>query len=450
MMLKQSRKNMLVISDQDMLRAGNQLLFRAIEGYIHGGFDVVFLTHEKQDTNLANPRDLFGDLTRHLKVVRVTMESSLLRVGRKAKRIFLDPNAKRDNTTSEPVADFPPAPESIVDFLPAASNSGTYAKIYRSYFNRKLLNAAVYLNKIYRFDIICGYEGMVTPVARRIADRFRLPLFNRFQGTFLKKPLEDGTAKKLYPYHLKGTQVPADFYVMENDGTGGLEVLLKLGHPKERILFLLDGIRKDIYRPHLKKEEVYGPYQIPVNENTRIILTLSKLSQWKRHDRVIGAMPEILKSVPDAFLVIAHRGPLRQQLEAYARRLGVADRVVFTGPVPHEEVDRFLNTCDVYVNCNDWSNLSNTVLEALECGRPVVSIDDGSLDGIVTNGENGFLVSLDCIRTELPERIIRILKNDEMARSISAMARRFAEERLIDWEKRMSIEVARIRSLLGL
>lgn len=449
-MISPNRKRMLVISDQDMLRAGNQLLFRAIEGYIHGGFDVVFLTHEKQDSNLADPQELFGDLVRHLKVVRVSMQSLLLRVGREAKRILLDPSTKSVNTTSEPVADFPPAPETIVDFLLAASNKGLVQKIYRSFFNRRLRSAAIALHKTQPFDIVCGYEVMATPVARQVADTLRLPLFNRFQGTFLKKPLEDGTARKLYPYYLKGTQVPADLYVMENDGTGGLEVLLKLGHPKEKILFMLDGIRKDIYKPHVKKEKVYGPYEIPVDRNTRIILTLSKLSQWKRHDRIIGAMPEILKSVPDAFLVIAHRGPLRQQLEAYARRLGVADRVVFTGPVPHAEVYRFLNTCDVYVNCNDWSNLSNTVLEALECGRPVVSIDDGSLDGIVANGENGFLVSLDCIRTELPDRIIRILKNDEMARSISAMARRFAEERLIDWDKRMSIEVARIRSVLGL
>jgi|GEM_PF-1967178 len=448
-MISPDRKRMLVISDQDMLRAGNQLLFRAIEGYIRGGFDVVFLTHEKQETNLADLNDLFGDLMRHLKVVRVSMASSLLRIAGKAKSILFDSKTNEECVVSEPARDFPPAPDIIVDFLPAASNNGAANRIYRSYFNQRLRSAAMALHKRHPFDILCGYEVMATPVAQQVAHTLGLPLFNRFQGTFLKKPLQDGTAKKLYPYHLKGTQIPADLYVMENDGTGGMEVLLKLGHPKDRILFMLDGIRKDIYQPHLTKSEVYEPYSIPINKETRIILTLSKLSQWKRHDRIIGAMPQILKALPDTWLVIAHRGPLRDQLEEYAKRIGIGHRVVFSGPVPHQDVYRFLNTCDVYVNCNDWSNLSNTVLEALECGRPVVSMNDGSLDGIVTDGVNGFLVDLREIRAKLPPRILHILDNQELRGTLSSNARSFADKNLLSWNRRMEIEVSRVSELLA-
>jgi len=448
-MIPNKRKTMLVISDQDMLRAGNQLLFRAIEGYIHGGFDVVFLTHQKNDPNLADPDELFGNLAEHLKVVRVLLEFPLTRLLKIVKASIPTRRSKSEKTAPEPAALFPPPPEKIVDFLPATSNDGLLPRVYRAYFNRRLRDAAMGLSKTHRFDIICGYEVMAMPVARQVADRLQVPLFNRFQGTFLRKPLEDGTVETLYPFHLKGTLVPADMYVMENDGTGGLEVLTALGHPKDRILFMLDGVRKDIYRPGLNKAEVYRPYGIPINEKTRIILTLSKLSPWKRHDRIIGSMPKILKKLPDACLVIAHRGPLRTQLEKYACDLGVDHRVVFTGPVPHEQVYRFLNACDVYVNCNDWSNLSNTVLEALECGRPVVSINDGSLQGVVTDRENGLLVDIKEIRTKLPARIIQLLRKDDMRNGMSSVARRFAEQNLLSWEKRMEIEVGHIQELLA-
>lgn len=446
-MVSNQRKTILVISNQDMLRAGNQLLFRAIEGYIKGGFDVVFLTHIKHDPNLADERELFGELARHLRVVRVPFRPFLGGLTRQMKRLL----PTRTGTTPKPLATvpgFPPPPEHLLPFMAVDSWRIWLQRLSHWRFQQVMYRAALRLAEQQGLDLVCGYEVMATQVARRVADHLSVPLFNRYQGTFLRQALSEGTAERNYPLHLAGTKVPADLHVMENDGTGGLEVLLALGHPRERILFMLDGVRKDIYQPGLSREEVFGPYGIDVSTKTRIILTLSKLSPWKRHDRIIGAMPAILKQAPDTYLVIAHRGSMRHMLEQYARELGVADWVIFTGPVPHSQIYRLLNACDVYVNCNDHSNLSNTVLEALVCGKPVVSINDGSLDGIVTHAENGLLVDLPCVRTELPAQMITLLKNDDLRMGIGHRARMFAESNLLSWDERMMIEVERVRDLM--
>jgi len=296
--------------------------------------------------------------------------------------------------------------------------------------------------------IVYGFETMAMPTAQRIASCLGVPLCARFQGSFLKHALDEGTAEKVYPLHVKGTTVKADLCIMSNDGTKGEEVLLRLGHPPERILFLLDGVRKDIYRPEVAPAAVWAEYGILAKESTRIILTLSKLSPWKRLDRVIGAMPAILREVPDAYLVITHRGTLRTQLEQYANELGLANRVIFTGPIPNTQVYRLLNTCDLYMSCNDHSNLSNPVMEALVCGKPVVSIADGSLDGVITHGYNGALVSLSRIREDLPTEIAALLKDDAQRAEMGRNARRFAEANLLTWEERMAIETSRVEELL--
>jgi glycosyltransferase involved in cell wall biosynthesis len=84
----------------------------------------------------------------------------------------------------------------------------------------------------------------------------------------------------------------------------------------------------------------------------------------------------------------------------------------------------------------------------MECGRPVVSIDDGSLDGIVTSGENGVLVGLPDIADELPRQVVDLLSDDARRADMGRNARTFAEANLYSWEERMKIEVTRVEELL--
>ena len=440
-------KTMLVISDQDMLSAGNQVLARTIQGYLAAGFKVFFVTNRKDDDNLARKDEVLGALGQNLNIIRFPITFHELR------HKLIGPGWLTRLGVSKPANElatqFPPAPEEIVPFLARPDRATLLMSrlIYR-FFQYHAFQESMQIAASHKIDIVCGFEVMAAEVAHRVSRRLDVPQCTRYQGSFLKYALDSGIAQKWYPLHLRGTKVKADLYVMSNDGTKGDEVLLQLGHPKERILFLIDGVRKDIYRPDIDKSAVWSEYGIHLKEKTRIILTLSRLGIWKRHDRIIGAMPEILSEAPDTYLVIAHRGEMRPLLERYAQELGVADRVIFTGPVPHLQIYRLLNACDVYVNCNDHSNLSHTVLEALVCGKPVVSINDGSLDGIVTHRENGLLVDLPCIQSDLPAQITRLLSDDALRAGISCKARAFAERDLLSWDERMEIEVDRIRGLL--
>ena len=440
-----------MVSDQDVLRAGNQVLYQAIRGYAEAGFHVTFVTNQKEDANVATDEELFGPDADSVEIHRFPMTFHTLRqrlIGRGwlSRLRRLRGMLRR---SAETPASFPPLPEETLPFAGNFEETSAIASRFAArLFDRYAYKMCMEIAQMYPVDLVYGFEVMAIPVARKMATQLGVPLCIRFQGSFLKHALDDGTARQLYPFHLRGTEMEADLCIMSNDGTKGDEVLLRLGHPSQRILFLVDGVRKDIYQPETDRTTVWAEYGIPVNENTRTILTLSKLGAWKRHDRIIGAMPAILREMPDTYLVISHRGPMRPQLEQYARDLGVAHRVVFTGPVPHTQVYRLLNACDMYLNCSDHSNLSNPVMEALVCGKPVVSIDDGSLDGIVTHGENGVLAGLSHIKEEIPALIIALLKDDPGIAQMGKNARRFAESSLYSWEERMALEVQRVEELL--
>ena len=98
----------------------------------------------------------------------------------------------------------------------------------------------------------------------------------------------------------------------------------------------------------------------------------------------------MIAEAPDATLLIAGYGPLRERLEACAAELGVSSSVRFLGY--RKDVQRILSALDVFVLPSLWEGMSNAILEAMAAGKPVVATAvDGNLDQVI-DGETGLLV----------------------------------------------------------
>ena len=83
-----------------------------------------------------------------------------------------------------------------------------------------------------------------------------------------------------------------------------------------------------------------------------IIGFVKRLSPKYGPDVLVRAMQKIVRSCPDARLVMAGRGPLRHDLEKLSYDLGVKDRIDFLEFVPHDEVAELMRGLDVFVNCS--------------------------------------------------------------------------------------------------
>ena len=441
-MNRKTRPVILILSDQDFLYAGNQLLFQAVRGYIKGGFDVCFITDEKNDSNVASSKDLFGDESERCRIIRFNPPIGWFVNWIRKSGILARNKSATSSSQSYPDID------TILPFSSNLRHSPFLTSLRKLLFNWKIKKIALQIGRQKNIALVCGYEVGAAVVASKVAKMLGLPFFTRYQGTFLYPSLAAGDdASVEFPVHLKGTTVPADLVIMENDGTRGKEVLEMLGHKSERIRFWIDGINKKIRDTSLNRKEVYADHGILLNDNDKVILTLSKMNLWKRHDRIVRLMPEILKKVPNAHLVIGHRGEMRATLEKMVHDMCLEKHVHFTGAVSHDRAGQLLNTCHVYCNVNEHSNLSNPVLEALECGRPVVSLEDGSLNGIIESGRNGFLCPIKELSKKLPEIFADVLLHSDNWEQLSQNALEFAERNLYDWETRMQWEVDDLRKL---
>ena len=123
-----------------------------------------------------------------------------------------------------------------------------------------------------------------------------------------------------------------------------------------------------------------------------LVVSVGRLSRVKGWDLVLAAFARLLAERPGARLCFVGDGEDRARLEAAARDLGVAGRVSITGILPPAGVSLHVNAADVVVVGSRREGWSVAMLEALGCGKPLVTTDVSGASALVHAGRNGFVV----------------------------------------------------------
>jgi phosphatidyl-myo-inositol dimannoside synthase len=143
---------------------------------------------------------------------------------------------------------------------------------------------------------------------------------------------------------------------------------------------------------------------------TRVILTVSRISAseaYKGHDRIIAALPEILRRHDVVYLVVGD-GDGIPRLKALAAATGVAERVHFSGHVPATELAEYFALADVFVMPSTGEGFGIVFIEAAALDLPVIAGNrDGSVDALA-DGRVGRLIDPDD-RNQLVNAIVDAL-----------------------------------------
>ena len=170
-------------------------------------------------------------------------------------------------------------------------------------------------------------------------------------------------------------------------------VLALRGIPGNRVHVLPNTYDDTRFVVGERPEELVRRYQLEKDE--KVILTVARLDAeeaYKGYDRVLQALPELVRHCGRVRFLIAGKGNDRQRLEAIARDSGVADRVTFAGFVPDEELADHYRLADVFAMPSTGEGFGIVFLEAMGCGTPVLGGNlDGSVDAL-DQGRLGLLV----------------------------------------------------------
>jgi glycogen(starch) synthase len=157
-------------------------------------------------------------------------------------------------------------------------------------------------------------------------------------------------------------------------------------------------------------------------------------------------LPALLQRQPDVRVLLVGGGPQESALKAQAKALGVADKVVFTGRVPHSEVQRYYDLVDVLAYPRHSMRLTDLVtplkpLEAMAQGRVLVASDVGGHRELIRHGHTGWLFKAGDA-SALADSIEALLQRRAEWPALRAQGRRFVED-----ERNWTRSVARYRAV---
>ena len=161
-------------------------------------------------------------------------------------------------------------------------------------------------------------------------------------------------------------------------------------------------------------------------------------------DLLLDALPRLAARVPGVRLLLVGGGPQDEALRLQAERLGLADRIVFTGRVPHGEVQRYYDLIDVLAYPRRSMRLTELVtplkpLEAMAQGRLVVASDVGGHRELIRDGETGRLFRAGSAES-LADALHAMLGDEARGAAMRRAARHYVEQ-----ERNWAHSVARYR-----
>jgi len=159
------------------------------------------------------------------------------------------------------------------------------------------------------------------------------------------------------------------------------------------------------------------------------VISLRNLDPIYDVESLIRSVPWVLKEVPESKFLIAGKGSEEKRLRELAKSLGVSDNVKFVGFIPNKELPAYLNTVDVCVSTSlSDAGIAASTAEAMACGLAVIVTDVADNRKWVEDGVNGFVVPIKDPKS-LAEKIIYLLRNEDIRNQFGKINRKIIEER---------------------
>jgi 1,2-diacylglycerol 3-alpha-glucosyltransferase len=207
------------------------------------------------------------------------------------------------------------------------------------------------------------------------------------------------------------------------------------------------GVRRPIHvvpfgpdLTHYAAESVWTPRtELRIPADAPVFLYAGRIAEEKNLRFLMRAFEEIHRRMESAVMVWAGDGPLRSTLEEDAAQRGLADHVRFAGFLDRRRITDLYKEADGFLFASKTETQGLVLVEAMAGGTPAVAVRAMGVCDVVSDGENGYLVSEDA--GEFADRAVSMISDREELLRLQHSAREAAERMSLQNAVRRSIDI---------
>jgi PEP-CTERM/exosortase A-associated glycosyltransferase len=249
-----------------------------------------------------------------------------------------------------------------------------------------------------RFDFLHAHSPILNGLpALWTARRHRLPLVYEIRAPWEDAASDRGT-QTIPSLRYRTTRLLESSLMSRADAVvvisrGLLDDAVRRGVPPSRLFHVPNGVDTAAFRPAPADEALVQRHRLAGGV---VFGFIGSIVRYEGLDVLLRAFAQGIAREPHARLILVGDGEEGVSLRRLAEDLGIAERTLFTGPVPHAQVRRWYSVCDVLVYPRRRSRLTELVtplkpLEAMAMGKIVVASDVGGLRELICDGRTGRL-----------------------------------------------------------
>lgn len=297
-------------------------------------------------------------------------------------------------------------------------------KSKKELYNRNLMNEInVYAQQAARIardnhhDIIHNHDWMTAPAAVESKKATDKPMVMHIHSTEYERTIGNPN-QQIYDIERKGMDT-ADKIIAVSQVTKD-RIVANYGVNPDKIEVVHNAIEV--------LEDKYGPLAKSIHKDDQVVLFLARLTAMKGANYLLEAAPMVLKHLPKTKFVFIGQGELTEKLIEQSVELGIADKVTFTGFLPHDQVDRAYRFADVFILPSVAEPFGVTPLESIKNGTPVILSKQSGVSEVLQN-----VLKVDFWDTkEMANKIISILKYGVLAEELVNNSKRDLE--MLNWD----------------
>ncbi len=199
--------------------------------------------------------------------------------------------------------------------------------------------------------------------------------------------------------------------------------------PDEKIVLIPGGVDLVRFSPATNRTAIRKRLHIPPRKF--VLFVVRNLVARMGLENLLHAVSKVAREVPELYLVIGGRGPLKESLTVLAQKLGIQDHVRFTGFIKEEDLPSYYQMADLFVlPTKELEGFGLVTVEALASGLPVLGTPIGGTKEILTKLNPDFLfrdLSADAMADSILSMVSKLKEDKKLKRSLPKQCRKFAE-----------------------